>query len=261
MWVKRFYGIELFCGFYFIVFIPLSESRKILKVLQRVWRKEQWRRYGHRQGVWKIESHHDWAEAGTKTSFGRFLYVSLNAWQIVIEHRGTMTNRKKLNIWTFLFELGNRAALKGLLISTVLTSLSQVTAITCLIVYAVKTFQLFGTFKNPYTPSIILATTLIVGSLTSSYLADKIGRKMLNLISLLLTAAGLLVTALFYYLNLDHRFATYSWVPVVSWHHLTYFKFFQFSDAEFNNFFLHTVFFVVCHLCIFCGYLSFGLYL
>lgn len=111
--------------------------------------------------------------------------------------------------------------MKGLLISTLLTSLSQVTAITCLIVYAVKTFQLFGTFKNPYTPSIILATTLIVGSLTSSYLADIIGRKKLNLISLLLTAAGLLVTALFYYLNLDHRFSSYSWVPVVSWHHST----------------------------------------
>lgn len=117
----------------------------------------------------------------------------------------------------FLFNLANRAALKGLMISTVMTSLSQVTAITCLIVYAVKTFQLFGTFENPYTPSIVLASTLIVGSLTSSALADMIGRKMLNLISLLLTAVGLLVTALFYYLNLgEHSYSSYSWIPVVS---------------------------------------------
>ena len=103
------------------------------------------------------------------------------------------------------------------MISTVLTSLSQVTAITAIIVYAVTTFQKFETFQNPYTPSIILATTLIFGSLTSSYLADKLGRKLLNCLSLLLTAVGLLVTALFYYLNLHgHNFSSYSWVPVAS---------------------------------------------
>lgn len=103
------------------------------------------------------------------------------------------------------------------MISTVLTSLSQVTAITAIIVYAVSTFQKFGTFKNPYTPSIILATTLIFGSLTSSYLADKLGRKLLNCLSLMLTAVGLLITALFYYLNLNgHSLSAYSWIPVCS---------------------------------------------
>lgn len=88
-----------------------------------------------------------------------------------------------MNFRIFSFDLGNRPALKGLMISTVLTSLSQVTAITAIIVYAVTTFQKFETFTNPYTPSIILATTLIFGSLTSSYLADKLGRKLLNCLS------------------------------------------------------------------------------
>lgn len=94
--------------------------------------------------------------------------------------------------------------------------MSQVTAITAIIVYSVTTFQKFDTFTNPYMPPILLATTVIFGSLISSYLADKLGRKCLNCLSLILTACGLFVTALFYYLNLHSNFSSYAWVPVAS---------------------------------------------
>lgn len=112
---------------------------------------------------------------------------------------------------------GNRNSMKGLVISTVLTSLSQVTAITAIIVYAVITFEKLGAFRNPFIAPILIPVTVIFGSLLSTFLADKLGRRKLNCLSLLLTACGLFATALFYYLNLNHdNFTAFSWIPVVS---------------------------------------------
>lgn len=121
----------------------------------------------------------------------------------------------------FLFFLfyhsGNRAALKGLLVSTVLVSFSQFTATTALVVYAVIIFKKFRMFTNVFVAPIILSVIVTFGSLTSSYLADKLGRRLLNCLSLLLTACGLLVTALFYYLNLHHHdLVSCAWIPVFS---------------------------------------------
>lgn len=65
--------------------------------------------------------------------------------------------------------------------------------------------------------SIMLAVALILGSLFTTYLADTLGRKFLNLISLMGSAVGLFATALYHYLNINgYDLTGFAWVPVVS---------------------------------------------
>lgn len=97
-----------------------------------------------------------------------------------------------------------------------LVAFAQFSANLAIINYAVMTFARVGTQLDPYTSSIMLAVALICGSLTTTYLADKIGRKKLNLISLMGSAFGLQTTALYYYLNLiGYNLSAYAFIPVV----------------------------------------------
>lgn len=70
---------------------------------------------------------------------------------------------------------------------------------------------------DAYHSTIMLGIALIIGSLTSTYLADKFKRRTLNLVSLLGAACGHIVTALFYYLSINgYDLSAYSYVPVAS---------------------------------------------
>lgn len=86
-----------------------------------------------------------------------------------------------------------------------------------IIVYAVTTFAKVGTSIDPYLSSIMLGFAQIAGSLSTTYFADKLGRRKLNLISLMGSACGLFSTALYHYLNLiDIDLSSFVWVPTVS---------------------------------------------
>ena len=86
-----------------------------------------------------------------------------------------------------------------------------------IISYALLIFQKAGTTIDPYVSSIISAVALIFGSLISTYLADKLGRKWLNLLSLIGSAVGLLVISIYYYLHINgHELSAFAWVPVAS---------------------------------------------
>lgn len=113
--------------------------------------------------------------------------------------------------------IGNRPALKGLGIGTALSTFSQLTASFTIVNYAVTTFAKAGTSVDPYVSSIVLAVALIIGSLTTTYLADKLGRRKLILISLMGSAFGLLSTALYHYLNsIGFDLTAHAWIPIVS---------------------------------------------
>lgn len=93
----------------------------------------------------------------------------------------------------------------------------QTTTSFAIVNYAVITLAKAETSMDPYISSILLAVALILGSLTTTYLADRLGRKKLCLTSLLGSACGLLAAALYRYLSLDgYDLAAFSWVPVVS---------------------------------------------
>lgn len=68
---------------------------------------------------------------------------------------------------------------------------------------------------NPHEASIVLAVALILGALTTTTLADILGRKILILISLIGSAIGLFTMALYDYLKITgHDLSSYTWIPV-----------------------------------------------
>lgn len=112
---------------------------------------------------------------------------------------------------------GNRNALNGIGIAIALATFSQVTAGLTIISYSVMIFQKLETSMDPHLSSFILAISLIFGSLASAYLADKLGRKFLNVISLSGSAFGLFATSLYHYLSLsDYDVSAFNLAPIVS---------------------------------------------
>lgn len=106
--------------------------------------------------------------------------------------------------------------MKAIGIGIALTTFAIFTATFTITNYAVMTFAKAGTSMDPYLSSVMLAIALIFGSLTTTYFADKLGRKMLNLISLMGSACGLFITAIFYYLTLNgYDLSAFAWIPVV----------------------------------------------
>lgn len=70
---------------------------------------------------------------------------------------------------------------------------------------------------DPYIQSIILSLFLILGSLSTTYFADILGRKVLCLISFLGSAFGLLSLSVYHYFHLrGFDLSPFSWVPVTS---------------------------------------------
>lgn len=111
----------------------------------------------------------------------------------------------------------NRRALKGLAIGCALNSCTQFSANYTIINYAALIFERTGSSIDPDTSSIVLALALIIGSMITTYSADILGRKLLNVVSLAGSAFGLFSMSLYYffYIN-DYNVASFGWVPVVS---------------------------------------------
>lgn len=107
--------------------------------------------------------------------------------------------------------------MKGLGIGLALHIFAQFSANNTITTYAVMIFQNAGTSLDSFASSIGLAIALIFGSLSTTYLADRMGRKVLNIVSLTGSAIGLLGTALYHYLYLhDYDLSAYNWMPVVN---------------------------------------------
>lgn len=111
----------------------------------------------------------------------------------------------------------HRSVLKGFAICFALNAFSQFTANHTIKTYGVLVFQRAGANVDPHMSSIMLALALIVGALFTTYLADILGRKVLNVISLAGSAFGLFAVATYSYLNVNgHDLSAFEWVPVVS---------------------------------------------
>lgn len=78
-------------------------------------------------------------------------------------------------------------------------------------------FDRSGASLDPYVSSIMLAISLICGSLLTTSLADTLGRKLLNLASLVGSAIGLFSISFYYYLHINgYDLSAFDWVPVAS---------------------------------------------
>lgn len=105
--------------------------------------------------------------------------------------------------------------MKGLGTAITLTIFSQCTASLPFVNYAVTIFDKSGTSLNSYFSSIMLATSLLLGSISSNVTADKLGRKLLNFISLVGAAIGLFAMSAYQYFNISgYDLSAYAWIPV-----------------------------------------------
>lgn len=78
-------------------------------------------------------------------------------------------------------------------------------------------FERTGADMSPYISSIMVALSLIFGALLTTYLADKLGRKILNFGSLFGSAIGLFSVAIYYYCNINgYDLSNFHWVPVLA---------------------------------------------
>lgn len=86
-----------------------------------------------------------------------------------------------------------------------------------LIGYAASIFHDAGSSISPYIASIILSIMQLTGAYISTILVDRTGRRILLLVSSSGVTVGLLVTAVFTYLNQNYYNLTqYAILPVIS---------------------------------------------
>lgn len=104
-----------------------------------------------------------------------------------------------------------------MIIGPVLMAVSQFSGTFTLSNYANTIFRASGTTIDPNTSSIVLGTVQVLGTICASSLIDRLGRKLLLLISCGGSAVALLVTGVYAYLNTHgYDVAAYSALPVVS---------------------------------------------
>lgn len=93
----------------------------------------------------------------------------------------------------------------------------NVTANFVLLNYAVPVFEKSGSHLNPSYSTILMAALQICGCICSTQLSDKLGRKYLMTISMIGSAFGQIICALYVYLlesNMD--VSAFHWIPVAS---------------------------------------------
>lgn len=83
--------------------------------------------------------------------------------------------------------------------------------------YAAMVFAATGSALPPNLSAIIMGTVQIFGTYCASTLIDRLGRKMLLLISTIGSAVALVVTGIYTYLRqTGHDVTSFNWLPVIS---------------------------------------------
>lgn len=111
----------------------------------------------------------------------------------------------------------NLVSLRAMLIGPTLMAVSQFSGTFILVSYAATIFKVSGSDLNPNLSSIILGCLQITGTISTYFLIDRIGRRVLLTISCGGAAIGLFVMGTYCYLathNVD--VSQYNWIPVIT---------------------------------------------
>jgi len=99
-------------------------------------------------------------------------------------------------------------------------ALQQLCGINPVIFYTVYIFETAGTTLDKHLCAIIVGTANFASTIAANLVIDKVGRKVLLIISDVLMAASLVVLATFFYLKEEPEFGfltqDFGWVPLVS---------------------------------------------
>lgn len=111
----------------------------------------------------------------------------------------------------------NRPTIKVMLIGPTLMAVSQFSGSFVLTNYAVTIFQKSGSNYSPHISSIVFGCLQIAGTYVTTLFIDRVGRKVLLIISGSGCAIGLIVMGIFSYLfECGFDVSRLNWIPVVS---------------------------------------------
>lgn len=113
----------------------------------------------------------------------------------------------------------NPNSIRTMLIGPTLMAVSQFSGTFVLVSYAATIFKESGSNLSPHYSSIVLGSLQLLGTISTYFLVDRLGRKVLLTISCGGAAIGLSVMGIYSYLsryqqNID--ISNYSWIPVVT---------------------------------------------
>lgn len=116
-----------------------------------------------------------------------------------------------------LSDFSSRAAIRGMLIGPALMAVAQFSGTFTLSNYAKTIFSESGTALDPNVSSIVLGSIQVLGTICAATFIDRVGRKVLLLISSAGSATALLITGIYAYLNAEgYDLRAFSVLPVVS---------------------------------------------
>ncbi|XP_037042110.1 facilitated trehalose transporter Tret1-2 homolog [Bradysia coprophila] len=113
----------------------------------------------------------------------------------------------------------NPVSMRAMLIGPILMAVSQFSGTFTLVSYGATIFEESGSTMNPNLSTIILGCLQIAGTISTYFLIDRIGRKLLLTISCSGAAIGLSVMGIYCYLNKHQSnidLSQYNWIPVVT---------------------------------------------
>lgn len=111
----------------------------------------------------------------------------------------------------------DRNAVRAIIIAIVLSFLNQLSGCSTFLIYAGTILTKTENSINPYTASIAFGVVQIIGSLFTTQLADRLGRKVPLIVSLFGSALGQITLATFTYLQgLGYDLSMFNWVPLLS---------------------------------------------
>lgn len=109
-------------------------------------------------------------------------------------------------------------AIRGMLIGSALMVLNIMSGALLLLNYASTIFSQSGSDMDPNTSAIIMITVQLAGTYVATFLIDRVGRRVLLMISCTGGATGLTIMGVFSYLSslAVYDLSDYNWVPVAS---------------------------------------------
>lgn len=117
----------------------------------------------------------------------------------------------------FCYKTVNPTALRAMMICPFLMVVNQFSGYFAVISYAQTVFMNTGSTVDPQISSIALAATQVAGTYAASQLMDRLGRKVVLLISLSGNLVALSIAGTYCYLvKHDFNMDAFHWVPVVA---------------------------------------------
>lgn len=111
----------------------------------------------------------------------------------------------------------NPLALRALMICPFLMAINQFSGSFAISSYAESFFRRSGSPVDPQMSSIVMAAIQVVSTYGASQLMDRVGRKMLLLVSLSSSFLALVIAGTYSYLaKHDYDVMDFNWIPVVS---------------------------------------------